>query len=305
MRRAPTAFAQLAALAALAAGCGGSSKPRPDLLLVSTRDGDYAIYAMNADGARQKRLTDNAGANEGTQTWLFFQLDPAWSPDGKRIAFASKRQGTFDLYAMNVDGTGTRRLTRAKGDDVHPSWAADGSLIAFSRDETDIYVVRPDGSGLRRLTGIQASESQPAWSPDGGSIAYVRREPGSSVRELWLMRADGSGPRQLTSLRASSLFPAWSPDGRRIAFASNVAGRYYDIYSLTVGKKDLRRLTRTGTDAFEPAWSPDGRTIAYSEGGAIQLIDANGESEPDELTDPDDNDSSPAWNPRPPRADAG
>jgi TolB protein len=177
-------------------------------------------------------------------------------------------------------------------------------LIAFAQDETDIYVVRPNGTGLRRLTGIQASESQPAWSPDGRSIAYVRREPGSSVRELWLMRADGSGQRRLTSLRASSFFPAWSPDGRKLAFASNVAGRYYDIYALTVGTKGVRRLTRTGTDAFEPAWSPDGRTIAYSEGGAIQLIDADGKTKPDELTDSDDNDSSPAWNPRPP-ADEG
>ncbi|HXF98583.1 MAG TPA: hypothetical protein VNJ46_08230 [Gaiellaceae bacterium] len=301
----------LGALLALAlAGCGGSAEPRPDLVFVSTRDGDYALFAMNADGSAQTRLSEERG-DPATLAGLWFQLDPAWSPDGRRIAFASRRAGTFDLYVMRADGTGTRRLTSGRARDQHPAWSPDGRLIAFERDESDIWVVRPDGRGARRLTGAEASESEPAWSPDGRWIAYVRREPGEERQELWLMRPDGSGARPLTALRARCLHPAWSPDGRRIAFSSDAAGPFFDVYVLALGqgrpgrpftRADVRRLTRTGEDAFEPAWSPDGRALAFSRGGAIALLTLAGEEEEEEeeeeLTDPKHNDSSPAWNPR-------
>jgi Tol biopolymer transport system component len=78
-----------------------------------------------------------------------------------------------------------------------------------------------------------------------------------------------------------------------------VGGQFFDLYTVGVDGKGLRRLTRTGHDAFEPAWSPDGRTIAFSRGGAIVMIDPDGRNE-EEVTDRDNNDSSPAWNPEPP-----
>ena len=92
------------------AGCGGSEEARPDLAFVSTRDGDYAIFEMNADGGAQHRLTPRE-VDASSPARLFFQIEPAWSPDGSRIAFSSRRSGTFDLYVMNADGTGTERLT--------------------------------------------------------------------------------------------------------------------------------------------------------------------------------------------------
>jgi TolB protein len=287
-----------AAAALLLAGCGGSAgDPRPDLVLVSTRDGDYAIFAMNADGGRQKRLTEAEGDPE-TARGLFFQVDPAWSPDGRRIAFASRRGGTLDIYVMNADGTATRRLTSTKEHDGHPTWSPDGKRIAFERDDKDLYVMQADGSGARRLTGLEASESQPAWSPDGRWIAFVRRQPGSDDLEIWLVQPDGSGDRKLIFLGGRSFSPAWSPDSRQVAFSSNRGGRFYDIYTVGLDGKGVRRLTRTGPDAFEPAWSPDGRTIAFSRDGAIVMIDLEGNEE--EVTDRDNNDSSPAWNPEPP-----
>lgn len=289
-------FILCACVALLVSACGGSGDPNPDLVLVSTRDGDYAIYAMNADGSRQKRLT-KAENDPSTPAGLFFQIDPAWSPDAASIAFASKREGTFDIDVMHADGSGTHALTSTRADDTHPRWSPDGKQIAFKRDE-DIYVMQADGTAAHSISGSQASDGDPAWSPDGKWIAFARRQPGTPVREIWVMRPDGSESRPVTSLHGTSINPAWSPDGSQIVFASNIIGGLYDLYIIRVGGKNVRRLTRSGPDTFEPAWSPDGSTIAFSQDGSIWTVDLKGETA--ELTDSGNNDSSPAWNPKPP-----
>jgi TolB protein len=282
--------------ALLLAACAGSDESNPDLVLVSTRDGDYAIYAMSATGDDQKRLTD-AEVDPSTPQGLLFQIEPAWSPDGRTIAFASKRSGTLDLYAMKMDGSGTRRLTSTKDDDVQPDWSSDGERIVFTRGSPGrLYVMGADRAGARRLMGGQAEETEPAWSPDGRWIAYVRRQPGTSIRELWLVRPDGSQPRRLTRLNGVAQAPAWSPDGRRVVFSADVGDGRFDIYTVGVDGKGMRLVT-SGEDSFEPAWSPDGKTIAFSEAGAIVAIDVE-TGEEQTLTDPDNNDSSPTWNPR-------
>lgn len=292
----------VAAVMVLGAGCGEDVKARPDLAFVSTRDGDYAIYEMNADGAGQRRLTDH-DPDAASPVRLYYQVEPAWSPDGTQIAFASRRQGSFDIYVMRADGTGTRRLTSGKVPDNYPTWSPDGSKIAFSRNDADIYVMNADGSDARRITDVSASESEPAWSPDGQWIAYVRRAPATEARELWVMRPDGSERRRLTSLRRQSINPAWSPDAEQIAFSSDAGrDRYYDIFVLGLGEKGVRRITRTGSDAFEPAWAPDGSTIAFSRDGSIVAVDLDGNVET--LTDASGNDSSPAWNPVPPPSES-
>ena len=282
--------------ASLLGGCGGADKSDHDLLFVSTRDGDYAIYGTGADGGNGERLTDAKG-DSSTPRGLFFQTDPAWSPDGSTIAFASTRAGSFDLYAMNADGSGTRRLTSTKDEDRQPTWSPDGERIAFTRGAVgQIFVTAADGSGARRLTGEQVDEKEPAWSPDGRWIAYSRRQPGTSIRELWLVRPDGTQRHRLTKLGGVAEAPAWSPDGRRVVFSANVSEMRFDIYVVGADGKNVRLLT-SADDAFEPSWSPDGGTIAYSTGGAISSIDVqNGDEHL--LTDRDNNDSSPAWAPR-------
>ena len=279
-------------------GCGGDDEPRPDLAFVSTRDGPYAIYEMNADGNAQRRLTDTE-SDPSTPAGLFFQVEPSWSPDGKRIAFASGRSGNLDVFVMNADGTGTSKLTSEEGDDQHPTWSPDGRRIAFEHSD-DIYVMSAQGAAARVISDPAAAESEPAWAPNGRWIAYVRRTLGTDAYELWITRPDGSAPRQVTALHARSVNPAWSPDSTRLAFASNALGPLYDIYTIVVGEKRIRRMTSAGPDAFEPAWSPDGSRIAFSQDGSIRTVDL--ELETDELTSPKNNDSSPVWNPRPPPA---
>ena len=289
------ASALIVAASLLLGGCGGSDKARPDLVFVSTRDGDYSIYEMNADGGGQRRLTDpETDASKPEE--LFFQVEPAWSPDGTKIAFSSRRGKSFDIYVMNADGTGTQRLTSTGENDSHPTWSADGSRIAFARSGAgDIYVMNADGSGARRISDPTVEEAEPAWSPDGAWIAYVRRIPGTPLRNVWLVRPDGSERHAVTSQRARTFTPAWSPDSTQIAFASDAANSFFDIYAIGADGKGLRRRTRTGSDAFEPAWSPDAATIAFSRDGSIVTIDPDGNEE--EITDRKNNDSSPAWKP--------
>ncbi len=283
----------------VAAGCGGSSSPGDAIAFVSTRDGDYAIYAMKADGSDQGRLTKEHG-DTSTPAGATFQIDPEYSPDGSAIAFASARSGTLDVYVMDADGSGTHPLTSTTGNQSEPTWSPDGSEIAYQDDENGdhIYVMRADGTGAHRLTKDLAPEIEPAWSPDGTWIAYSRRLPGTEVREIWIAHPDGSGRQRLTPRNGVAYAPAWSPDGKTIAFAIQQGTTHFEIATVGVDGKGLERLTRSTEDAFEPAWSPDGKTIAFSRGGSIVTIDPAG-SAPTVLTDPDGNDSSPDWNPRP------
>ena len=282
-------------------GCGGTEDARPDLAFVSTRDGDYAIFEMNADGGAQHRLTPREGNGASSPARLFFQIEPAWSSDGSQIAFSSRRSGSFDVYVMNADGTDTRRLTSGKQNDSHPTWSRDGTRLAFERDG-DIFVMNDDGSGARRVSDATAEEREPAWSPDGDWITYVRRTPGTASRELWLMRPDGAERRPLTSQDAIVATPAWSPDSSRIVFATNREGDVYKLFTIGLDGNGQRSVVASASDNFEPSWSPDGSRVAYLEDGAIFTVELGG-GDVEKLTDNETNDSSPVWNPRPPPVD--
>src|SRR5262249_20883230 len=121
-------LAIVAALAVLAvAGCGGSSRPKgpPALVFVSTKDGDYALFGADAEGKHPYRLT-NKKSDTSSPQGLFFQVQPAWSPDGQKIAFSSGRTGKPHVYVMSPDGSGTTQVTDATKGDEQPSWSTDG-----------------------------------------------------------------------------------------------------------------------------------------------------------------------------------
>jgi TolB protein len=295
MRRLLTVLAAFAAL--VVAGCGGSSpKGPPALLFVSTKDGDYAIFGADAQGKHVRRLTKERG-DPSSPNGLFFQGEPAWSPDGRRIAFVSLRDGTSHIYVMQADGTGTKRLTNSTKADDHPAWSPDGSRIVFGR-EGALYGVPSGGGPAHRVGRGFGSAADPDFSPDGKLIAFDYREPGFSIRELYVMPANGHGKHQLTRLRQVSGLPKWSPDGKRLAFQSNVRLGHYEIYTIGADGKGLRQVTQSVVDVIQPDWSPDGSKIAFARDGAI-WVDANGTET--QLTSGKNNDSSPAWRPVPPK----
>jgi TolB protein len=292
----------IAALAALfVAGCGGSSSPKgpPELVFVSTKDGDYAIFGADADGSHQYRLTE-AEADSSSPAKLFFQIEPHWSPDGKEIAFVSGRDGNGHVFVMNADGTGTRRITDTKMDDSHPTWSADGKWLAFSREGAIFRQPVSGGPATRLLKEAVGNAADPAYSPDGKYVAYDYRRPGFSIREIYVMNADGTGARKVTNLRWVSGYPAWSPDSKRLAFMSNAAGihDHNEIYTMPLAGGKPKQETFSTTDAIQPAWAPNG-ALSYSLDGAIWLL-RDGKYQ--KLTSGENNDSAPAWNPHPPES---
>ena len=274
-------------------GLGEDESSGPDVVptvgritFASVRMGNTDIYVMDADGTNETRLTDNRALD----------INPAWSPDGRRIAFTR----SADIYVMNADGTNEMRLTENKARYADPAWSPDGHHIAFTSDRDgnwNIYVMDADGTNETRLTDNEASDDQPTWSPDGHHIAFASVRDGN--RDIYVMDADGTNVTRLTDSTARDIDPAWSPDGRRIAFAS-VRNENWDIYVMDADDTNVTRLTDSMARDIDPAWSPDGRRIAFSSGREgdlrIYVMDADG-TNVTRLTNGPGDDARPSWEP--------
>lgn len=260
-----------AAVGAVPAGHGAPAKAQAidpgmtgEIAFATFRNGDFEIYAMAADGSGQRNLTRSPRSAD---------LDPAWSPDGARIAFSRYLPGnpTAEVFVMNADGGGKVRLTRdhARANDREPVWNPAGTRIAFTRTvpvkgTSRIVVMRADGTRRRSLTRTArpAYDSSPAWSPTGGRIAFASDRAGG-FPEIWVMNGDGTEPVRLTSNGRIEANPAWSPDGTRIAFERCCPDGNSDIWVMNADGTEKARVTATPANETEPTWSPDGSTIAF------------------------------------------
>lgn len=183
------------------------------IVLASQQGAILDIFILPIDSA--KTASDNTNWTRLTGDSIGGDEYPAWSPDGTRIAFHSYRDGNWEIYVMNVDGSGLRRLTNNPGEDTYPAWSPDSSRLVFNSATvgyTDIYMINADGTGLTQLTSDPAPEYDPSWSPDGSMIAFVRAVASDPRRaHIYLMQADGSGQSQITNTPASDSNPVWQP----------------------------------------------------------------------------------------------
>ncbi len=279
----------------------------------------YAICVIRSDGAESRRLTSGVPAT-----------DPAWSPDGRKIAFTRREDvgGSYtkfsedDVFVMDSDGDGVRQLTEQR-ENQHagqPAWSPDGREIVFMRGAPvptalparpgELFVMDADGSAVQPLTR-GSRDLHPAWSPDGREIVFTRAvDP--PYAGLWVVDATGGRPRQLTDgpgLVDESA--AWSPDGTRIAFTRTRPESEDDgvasVYVMSRDGTDVRELIRHryfSCCTYGLAWSPDGRTIAFETSPsrlctAISLLDvATGRVRPlTSCTRPRESALSPTWQP--------
>jgi Tol biopolymer transport system component len=254
------------------------------IALISNRDDPNPfpdVYVMNADGSGLRRVTP--GQSECPPTVPCGHATPAWSPNGKRLAF----QAFGFLDAIDLDGTHLDRLWNrvgANGGACCPAWSPSGRRIAFTyRANSEgaggqIWLVNADSTGKRRLVApphAPIAFTNPTWSPDGSRVAFtygIEPHPpkyGSSTGFIGVVRSDGTGA--VTKLKAGGdpWQPAWSHDGRRIAFADHL--RWIAVLDL---RTHLVRRLRRGT---VPSWSPNDRRIAF-EGprGGIFVMNADG-----------------------------
>lgn len=216
-----------------------------------------------------------------------------------RILFTSSRDGDFDLYAMEPDGSAVGRVTDSGARDLTPHISSDGTQVVFDRLESDnleIYLLEVGGDAVN-LTGHPDRDIHPALSPDGSRIAFSSDRSGDL--EIWTMALDGSDLQRLTDDPEQDVEPAWSPDGSRIAFTSSRSGDR-DVYVMDADGSSPTPLTENAETDESPAWSPDGERIAFTSNrsGAFQIwsMDADGTGATP-LTDVADWDGSPAISP--------
>jgi len=246
-------------------------------------------------------------------------LPPLSGSGGGRIAFSSKRDGNYEIYVMNADGTDQRRLTKTRNDEEGgAAWSPDGTQIAFSSSRESygrIRVMNADGSNVRRLT--TKGGTGPRWSPDGTRIAFTRESLHGA--DIYVMDADGTNQQRLTHTDVPGtdtlvFGPDWSPDGTQIVCVVefNPDQKLFGettIHVLNVrdilqgsGSAHLRPLPRAGSPFNDhPAWSPKGSEIVFSavvDGRRdIYVVNAD-DANLRRLTQTKDFDEfSPAWSP--------
>jgi TolB protein len=199
--------------------------------------------------------------------------DPAWSPDGARIAYVSTKDGQTDIYVMDVSDRRITRLTHEGGWNGNPTWSPDGAWIMFDsardgvnpsphNDFRNLFVVRPDGTDLRRITHLPRYNGSPSWGPDGKRIAFVSDR--DDAFNIYTMTPTGDDQRPVTHGEGTTVFAGygrWSPDGTRIVYQASGPQRDDppSLYWLSVDGGEPQALT-TGAMAD---WSPDGRWIAF------------------------------------------
>jgi Tol biopolymer transport system component len=213
------------------------------------------IHVMDADGGNLRRIP---GAR--------FDSNPAWSPNGRLIAFTRRARpfGLDRLYVMRPNGSGARAIRREPFEQLSPTWSPRGDEIAYWRGKTaakpgGIYALRLDGAGFHRIVAAvdEGGYGGASWSPDGERVLFTRN------LQVYVVDADGSDVRRLTrGVPYVTYEPSWSPRGDRIVFRSDLG-----LYVMRQDGTGIHRITRAPNELSQdggPAWSPGGGWIVFS-----------------------------------------
>lgn len=238
------------------------------------------VFSSLLDGTDVLNLTNTDGVED---------IDPAWSPDGQRVAFASNRDGNYDIYTMAADGTDVRQATFTVGQDyggwvdywtsLEPTWSPDGTQLAFTGyrgGEVEVIMAAVDATEETYVETMLTdpwdylNSAQPDWSPDGATLLYTQYYDEWST-DIWRSGVDGADPINLTGEAGEDVAdtdPSWSTDGSRITWVSTREpdGSWGDETNVYVMQADGTGVVQATTDddmAFDPEFSPDDTEILY------------------------------------------
>jgi serine/threonine protein kinase/Tol biopolymer transport system component len=209
---------------------------------------------------------------------------PSPTPPGGgigQLAFASDRDGLPQVYVMNIDGTGVRKVTDLSDGACQPAWSPDAQQLAFTSPcranrslypGSSVWIVNADGTGLRALVSAPGGDFDPAWSPLGDKIAFTSLADGHA--QIYVVNVDGTGRTNLSDNRASDNDPSWSPSGSQIIFTS-LRDNVSEVWIMPASGGAAARFSRSaGRDDSQPSWSPDGKYVAFDQvvGGVSRLV---------------------------------
>lgn len=265
------------------------------IVLISSRHGRMKVHTMDLATATDPNARMSKIDMQQLTTGPSEDDSPAWSPDGKKIAFVSIRDGVSQICVMNSDGSDQHQLTRGKAENIHPMWAPDNNRILFNTtqfagataadgrdvpsankvigekidEKMDLATIHPDGSELKRVT-TGGGYTYASFSPDGLSILHRRVQGERS--QLFIMNADGTDDRSISGQSTLDGWPAWSPDGKRIVFSRRIKDAF-QIFVMNRDASGVRQLTDAQGEFTNPRWSPDGTQILCSRRlGDITLV---------------------------------
>ncbi len=191
------------------------------LAFVSDQTGNDEIFTLDPAAASALIAPYPAAANLSNNP--ADDTDPAWSPNGAKLAFASNRDSTYEIYTMNADGSAQTRLTTSQNDDVHPAWTTSQITFQSERDDNEeVYVLTAaTGAGQTNLTSNPASDLMPARSFDGARIIFASNRDGNL--ELYAANPAGANVTRLTNTDAADMQPAV----QRLSVPANSAGKLF------------------------------------------------------------------------------
>jgi TolB protein len=235
---------------------------RTKIAFVSDRDAtkerrSKEIYIVDYDGYNPRRVTVNGSLN----------ILPAWSPDGRQLAYTSYRQPPPAIFISSIFEMKNTRVTSAGTQAFGPSWAPDGKRVAYfanTAGNMEIYVSNADGSGARKITSSSASESAPCWSPTGAEIAFTSDRGGTP--QIYLVDSEGLNIRRLTTVGNWNDAPAWNPSKQfsEIAYTARLEAGGFDIAVIDLATREIRQVTEGRGSCEYPSWAPNGRHLVFA-----------------------------------------
>lgn len=214
-----------------------------------------SLWLVPARGGRARLLTDYF--NDARQ--------PAWSPDGRKLAYFAFREGGYDLWTVNADGSGARRLTVGVYDDREPAWSPDGRTIAFSSDRLgkgganyNIWTIDTGTGDIAQITSDAGEDRMPSWSPNGQEIAYASTR--SAGAALWITTLSNGSERSLKAIAGARLdAPSFGPGGQLAYVVADAKGSRLEIDGTTVSAAE-------NVFPFRVSWSANGSFTYVSDG---------------------------------------